>query len=231
MTLATNFEILSAKIVEQVYKPLSIHRDAHALHSKRLLGDLERYTSSYQKYLDALLSSRAACQKACQESDAVRRKLDSGVVGGSAVNPGMNDLSGALTFKSDAATMVKRALKADAAYIQAVKQMRGFRMQTDATLAHLLDQFEQIEASKLTSSKEILHHYLIIQQQMFGSNLKNLQAVQHVIDKVNPHADLQYYIMLHRSGKLPIALPEYQVFKVSLPEQATCAHYLRTNGF
>ena len=213
MTLATNFEILSAKIVEQVYKPLSVHREAHASASKRLLADLDKYTVSYQRHLDGLLQSRAACQKACQESDAMRRKLEHASTHASATtNPhALNDLLA--SFKADSASLAKRALQADAKYIQHVKSMRGFRQSSDATLAHVLDQFESLEVSKLGTCKETLGHYLAIQNQMFASNLKNLTAVQSVLDKVNVHTDMQYFILLNKSGKLPIALPEYQVFR------------------
>lgn len=224
MTLATNQEILSAKIVEQVYKPLAIHRDAHAHTTKRLLAELDKYTAAYQKYLDGLLASRAACQKACQESEAMRRKLEHAVAAGGGNGGGgsggggngsgnnvVNDLVGA--FKADSASLAKRALIADGKYIAAVKSMRGFRMATDSTLSHLLDQFESLENGKTSASRETLMHYLTIQSQMFGSNVKNLAAVQSVGDKVNAHVDTQHFISAHRTFKLPIPLPEYSVFK------------------
>jgi len=218
LTLSTNLEILSAKITEQVAKPLAAQRDAHASVQRKLVLELDKYTANYQRHLDTLLASRAACQKACQESEAMRRKLEHAqqAAGGGGGGEGgsssvVNDLVNA--FKADSASLSRRALVADAKYVAAVKAMRGFRMASDATLAHLLDQFEALEGQKVSAVRSGLSHYLGIHQSMFSSNSKNMASVSAVEARVNPQADTAFFILSHRSGKLPIALPEYQVLR------------------
>jgi len=243
LTLATNHEILSAKLLEQVYKPLHVHRDNHVVQSKRLLHDLEKYSTLYKSHLDKLLESRAACQRACADAEAARRKLETlqqqynekanagaggGGSGGGGGGSGSGSGSGSPSFethihpsqssqfsslKSDLLSLNRKALVLDAKYISAVKTMRGFRLSSDSTLAHLLDHFENLERSRMESCKEILHHYLIVQNQMLQSHLKNVNHVQHVCEAIHTDVDLQYWILTQKSGKLPIPLPEYSVFR------------------
>ena len=153
LTLASNFDLLASKTDEHCLRTFQAAQQQHSRETKRHADDIQRLHKQLQSMHDTLVTTKANSKRACMdyqiwtmehrerqraESDKLARDRALGALAGGSVDSHTMFDELVATFRWDAESIKKRTLEVDNRYIAAVKALRSFKPQHDATLKQLL---------------------------------------------------------------------------------------------
>ena len=219
LTLSANFDLLAAKVEEQILRPLLVVQSAHSASTKRITDDVGRMQRQLSTLTDALHSTKAASKKACQElqiwlSDH-REKERAAFTDPHAPDVDLHSVFDELvqSFRWDADGMKKRTLAIDARYVQAVKALRSYRPQHEQQLRALLSEAQKEEESRRVQQLRVVQTYCDLQAAMFDKYTKSVRAVAVMQGQVNLRREMRGWIRERRGEGKVEPLPEYVMHK------------------
>ena len=219
-TFADNFEILAAKTVEQVRKPLEQLRERVQANNKELVKRGENMEKKYATLCKNLDRSKLRCEQVCRQSQAARKVAAIASKNERERSLMLRDPRELQTYqqnaekaKKKAKALTQEALTCDRQYMENVKSLRGYRSQYDVSMKSLLGQLENLEVERLETISSLLRHYMVIQESMVRSLHGNISKVSHEVRAMDPQEAVQAFISKHRTNRSPEPLPEYSMFE------------------
>ena len=219
LTLSANFDLLAAKVEEQILRPLILAQTAHSASTKRITDDVNRLQRQLTSMTEALHSTKAASKKACQELQiwlGEHREKDRALFADPhAADVDLHSVFDDLvqSFRWDADGMKKRTLAIDNRYIQAVKALRSYRPQHDTLLRQLLAEAQKEEEERKQQQLRVVQTYCELQAAMFDKYTKSVRAVAAMQGQVNVRREMRSWIKERRGEGKVEPLPEYVMHK------------------